>query len=78
MANEKEVEIIGQATDSEDVSALKAEISRLKEENVNLTTENKKLASERKTYEGWWLNGNAEIKDLKAIIKVLVAYTKLA
>lgn len=78
MANEKELEIIGQATDSEDTSALKAEISRLKEENANLTAENKKLASERKTYEGWWRDGNEEIKDLKAIVKVLVAYTKLA
>lgn len=53
MANEKELEIIGQATDSEDTSALKAEISRLTEENANLTTANKKLASERKTYEEW-------------------------
>lgn len=78
MANKKELEIIGQATDSEDVSALKAEISRLKEENANLTAANKKLASDCKTYEGWWLNGNAEIKDLKAIIKTLIAYMKLA
>ena len=73
----KELEIIGQAIDTEDVSTLKEEVARLTEENKSLAETLKKTESDRDLYKTLWSKENDKCNAMIDVTKELIKLAKL-